>query len=281
MLGKKALVVGGTSGIGRGIAEHLAANGVSVCIAGRNAEVGSEIVKELHQLSLAKSPTAKHSFQSVDGFDLSSVRDLAKSQEELDMLVLTQGMATIQGFTPTKDGLDQKLSLHFYSRVVLMQLLAPTLAKSEVGGRVLSVLSAGIHGNYAGYESDPTLEKTYSIKNAADAAGLYNDIAVAQLAQMHPTVNFTHAAPGFVATNWGTEMPWVIRMTVRALQVFGKSRATCAEILTKGWMERGAGMHLMTEKGDVANKTSIHDEVMSSPFWSKTQELLKKFVENK
>ena len=35
----------------------------------------------------------------------------------------------------------------------------------------------------------------YSLKNAADAAGFYNDIGLDCLAREHPTVAFVHAAP--------------------------------------------------------------------------------------
>ena len=281
MLGKQALVVGGTSGIGRGMAEYLAKQGASVTIAGRNAKEGEIICSKLKELS-PDGALSVHTFEAVDGFDMQSVSNLAKKfpvGRDLDYLVLTQGMATIQGYTPTKDGLDQKLALHFYSRLVLMQLLAPTLAQSKDGGKVMSVLSAGVHGNFAGYESDPTLANTYSIKNAADAAGLYNDIAMDKLSTRFPTVNFTHAAPGFVSTNWGTEMPWAIRMLVRGLQVFGKSPQTCAQTLGDSWKMLPAGFHLINESGGRASATSIHEQVKASSFWESTQTLLQKWLQ--
>ena len=34
------------------------------------------------------------------------------------------------------------------------------------------------------------------------------DIMVDSLSREHPGITFAHAAPGFVNTNWGTEMPW-------------------------------------------------------------------------
>ncbi len=44
--------------------------------------------------------------------------------------------------------------------------------------RVMSVLSGGVHGPYSSLKSDIALETTYSLKNAADAAGFYNDLMV-------------------------------------------------------------------------------------------------------
>ena len=100
---------------------------------------------------------------------------------------------------------------------------------------MLTVLSAGVHSAYANWSEDPELSGgSYGIKNAADAAGFYNDIMVDSLSrearatsngQSH--VTFMHAAPGFVATRWGTEMPTVVRWLVRALQIFGRSQVSC------------------------------------------------------
>jgi hypothetical protein len=72
-------------------------------------------------------------------------------------------------------------------------------------------LSAGVHSPYKGYEEDIELKKKYSIKNAADAGGFYNDIGLDSLSLEHPNVGFIHACPGFVNTRWGTEFPAVVR----------------------------------------------------------------------
>jgi NAD(P)-dependent dehydrogenase (short-subunit alcohol dehydrogenase family) len=235
LVGKTAIVVGGTSGIGHGMALRLAKAGASVTILGRT-ERG--IVKEMNTLS-PEGSKSKHSFIPVNAFLLSGVAkavDTIKStHEKIDYLIQSQGMATVQGFTPSEEeGLDQKLSLHVYSRAKFAVDLQPLMEKSD-NPKALSILSAGVHSSYTNYKNDPELSLgTYGIKNAADSAGFYNDIIWDSLSKQYPKTTFMHASPGFVATRWGTEMPTPIRWCVRALQIFGKSKETCAEYMFRG-----------------------------------------------
>jgi hypothetical protein len=43
--------------------------------------------------------------------------------------------------------------------------------------------------------------------------------------------------PGFVNTNWGTEMPLLIKGFVRLIQPLGKSPADCAEFMCEGYAD--------------------------------------------
>ena len=77
-----------------------------------------------------------------------------------------------------QDGNDQKITLHLWSRAAFANQLLPALRKSTMpgGSVVMSILSGGVHSPYQGYMTDPELKDTYSIKNAADMAGYYNDL---------------------------------------------------------------------------------------------------------
>ena len=186
MVGKHAVVVGGTSGIGHGIALRLAQAGCSVTVVGRSASRGGAIVESL----ATTTPEQKHAFERLDAFSLKACGTLADTlgAKPLDLLVLTQGMATLQKHTPVAEtGLDQKLTLHVYSRALLAKALAPALARSA-DGRVLSVLSAGVHGSYEAHRTSPELLKGYTTKNAADAAGFYTDAYLDSLSAEHPKV---------------------------------------------------------------------------------------------
>lgn len=110
--------MGGTSGLGTGAAIRLAALGHSVTIVGRDATRGAAVLEELR----ATGGGQEHRFVACDAFLLSSVRECvaalvtASPAPHLDVLVLSQGMATMQGFTPTAEGLDEKLALHYWGR---------------------------------------------------------------------------------------------------------------------------------------------------------------------
>lgn len=279
--GKRALVFGGTSGIGRGIALKLGSLGASVTVVGRDAARGEEVVAALR----ASNPGGAHAFSPCNAFLLKEVAATAAAAQPaaappLDLLVLSQGMATLQGFTPTAEGLDEKLSLHYWGRVAATRELLPALRRAPAPV-VLSVLSGGVHSPFAGWREDFELSKgAYSLPNAANAAGFYNDIAVE--AQAGETSNngvlFLHAAPGFVNTRWGVEMPWYVRYLVRAIQPLGKSPEACAEAMLKPVAARakgaaGGGWAIIDQHGGLAAPTAAQGEARDG-VWDQTRKVL-------
>merc|ERR1712000_687393 len=161
-------------------AVRLAQSDVSVTIIGRNEKRGQEVVKELKA-----SGKGEHNFVQMDASLLKNAAQFAKDYAKTHV----------------------KLALHYYSRVAFAAQLAPLLEKSD-DARVLSVLSGGIHSAYANYEKDPDLSKNYGLKDVADAAGFYNDIAADKFTETFPKITFIHQAPGFIASSWGTDLPW-------------------------------------------------------------------------
>jgi NAD(P)-dependent dehydrogenase (short-subunit alcohol dehydrogenase family) len=282
--GRHAVVVGGTSGIGHGIAVRLAKANFAVTVIGRNAAAAEQVLAEMRQAN----STAPHEFLPCDAQLLSNVHQCATEyttkhpNQPVDVLVLTQGIATTQGRTETSEGLDQKMSLHYYSRMAFIDAFLPQL-RNSVSPRVMSVLSAGVHSPYKQYASDPELKQNYSLKNAADAAGFYNDVGLDALSREEGNQNivFAHAAPGFVKTNWGREMPTVIRWLVRAVQPFGKSKEDCAELLStvllKPDEQTKGGFYLLDQNGQPAKPTKLHEEARES-IWTHTRQVLSRLL---
>ena len=99
------------------------------------------------------------------------------------------------------------------------------------------------------------------------------------LAEESAGVSFVHAAPGFVKTNWGTEMPAAIRFMVRGLQYLGRSKHDCGEYMFKplhGGACKGGGFHLVDQFGDgTAKTTRLHDEAKEA-VWAHTKKVIAK-----
>jgi len=276
---RTALVVGATSGIGRAIAIELSHRGFAVTAVGRSQERGEELLTHL-------SPGKEHKFISCDASLLGSIfkfcDEFSKTRKSLDILVVTQGIGTIQGYTPTEEGIDVKLATHYYGRVAFIVSLLPLLKESKLegGSRVLSVLAAGVHSSYKYYQDDPLLENNYSLENAANAACMYNDIAMDSLARENPSVSFIHSSPGFVNTNWGSEMPWYIRIFVRAFQPFGRRPEDCANIMSNAILSPHTpvvkdlpNFFLVDQDGKGTKKSTLHDEAREA-VWTHTLQLL-------
>ena len=295
---RTAVVVGSTSGIGQACAKRLAQDPNWTVIAvgrdrpGRSEEVLSSLNSEGGD---ANSEFASHhEFYGCDAFSLDNVQRCSKSilkeHETIDALIMSQGMATIQGFTPTAEGNDEKLSLHYWSRMAFVLALLPALHKSDMpgGAVVLSILSGGVHNPYEKFREDPELKNNYSIQNAADIAGFYNDLGLDVLSRcnVNAGINFIHAAPGFVNTNWGTEMPWYLKGPIRAMQKLGRDPMDVAEIMLdpvfKSETSQNSpligkeGVSIMDHNGNVGNFTKLHDKSSRDFVWSVTKEVLQR-----
>jgi NAD(P)-dependent dehydrogenase (short-subunit alcohol dehydrogenase family) len=309
LAGRVAAVVGGTSGIGAALAHVLAARGCTVVIGGRSHQKADMVIG-----TLANGSVRPHTFLEVDCMRMRSVADFCDTfrsrHHRLDYLVLTPGHGTMEGRCETEDGLDAKLQVNYYARVALIERLMPVLeATAACGGRgqgeqtggnaevpeegddgrdgdvrVLSVLSAGVHSQLSRelMESDPELRDNFSLVNAANHAGTFNDLAVDALSREHPGITFAHAAPGMVNTDWGSErLSWYARPVVRLLLgALGRSADTCAEKLAPSLLDAGrrGGWHLVNPEGGDATKMPGHDDELRGLAWTHTKEVLKRTV---
>jgi len=270
---KIACIVGGTSGIGKAIAYQLARqdHSLDIIISGRNIEEGSKIINDLKLLS----PKRNHQFRHIDAFLLSNIKNYCNSLKDeiknekasLKYLVLTHGIASIKGRTETSEGIDQKLALHYYGRMMFINELLPVLNNQEDDDvRVVSVLSGSVHSPYNQMKEDPELKVNFSIANAANAAGFYNDLMLDSFAQRNKNISFIHAAPGFVATNWGSEFPFVLKVLIRGLQVFGMSLEQCGVNMAHALYDEKykakkdtPSFYIMKQDGSIGGVTNSHN----------------------
>jgi NAD(P)-dependent dehydrogenase (short-subunit alcohol dehydrogenase family) len=131
--GKKALVTGGTSGIGREVANQLAALGAEVTISGRDAARGAETVAQIDAAG------GKARFVAADLADFGAIARLAEEVGEVDILVNNAG---IFDFAPTPDETRENFEAMFDVNVrapyFLTAALAPKMA-GRGGGAIVNV----------------------------------------------------------------------------------------------------------------------------------------------
>src|SRR6266446_8301498 len=86
LVGKRALVTGGTSGIGRAAAEALAREGAHVLISGRSEARGAEVVAAI------EAAGGEAEFVAADLGSPADVRALAERAANVDILVNNAGV---------------------------------------------------------------------------------------------------------------------------------------------------------------------------------------------
>src|SRR4051812_26963001 len=130
--GKKALVTGGTSGIGREVAKQLAALGAEVYLSGRDAARGAETVTEI------ESAGGTAHFVAADLADFEAIGKLAAEVGAIDILINNAG---IFSFAPTPDETFDAYQAMFDVNVRAPYFLTAALAPGTAGrdGSIVNV----------------------------------------------------------------------------------------------------------------------------------------------
>jgi NAD(P)-dependent dehydrogenase (short-subunit alcohol dehydrogenase family) len=131
--GKKALVTGGTSGIGREVARQLAARGAEVYVSGRDAGRGAETVAEIE----GTGGTAH--FVAADLADFDAIGKLAAEVGDVDILVNNAGVFTFAAAPDeSRDGFEAMFDVNVRAPYFLTAALAPGMA-GRGGGSIVNV----------------------------------------------------------------------------------------------------------------------------------------------
>ena len=131
-----ALITGGTSGIGRAVANKLAQLGILALVVGRNEERGEKTIAEI------RAAGGQADFISSDLRDASSARQVARRAVELgnghvDILINNAGVYPFGSTHETsEESFDKVYSLNVKVPYFLVAELAPLMAKRGRGAIV-------------------------------------------------------------------------------------------------------------------------------------------------
>jgi NAD(P)-dependent dehydrogenase (short-subunit alcohol dehydrogenase family) len=131
--GRTALITGGTSGIGRAVAERLASDGAEIIISGRDQVRGREVIEAIE----AAGGTARFIAADLASFD--DVRYLAEATSDVDVLVNNAGVFP-GGPTEqtTQDAFDVTFDVNVRAPFFLTAAIAPRMA-TRGGGSIINI----------------------------------------------------------------------------------------------------------------------------------------------
>ncbi len=215
-----ALVTGGTDGIGKAIAQVLAAQGVSVVVVGSNADKGAAAVRELRRLS----GNDRVDFLQADLSLIRNVDALAAQVSErwprLHYLVLCAGIMRGR-HTLTSEGIETNFAVNYLSRFALAEALRSNLAAGGAAGdaaRILVISGAAQDGKIC-YE-DVNLTGQFGIVRAVSQFCEANDVFVLELARQMtaavspPFITANVLKIGVVRTNIRSQFPPWMKLLV-------------------------------------------------------------------
>ena len=121
--GRSALVTGASGGLGQAIARALVAEGASVVLSGRRADVLAALARELGA-----------TVATADLSDASSVRALAAAHLDVDILIANAGLpasGVLDSFT--EEQIDRALLVNLRAPIMLAHALAPAMVARGSG----------------------------------------------------------------------------------------------------------------------------------------------------
>jgi NAD(P)-dependent dehydrogenase (short-subunit alcohol dehydrogenase family) len=142
LTGKTIVITGSTDGVGRRVAERLAAEGANLIVHGRDRSRGESLVE-----AIARQGKGKATLFLADFGSLAAVRSFARTVDRacprIDVLINNAGV----GFMPneralTADGHELRFAVNYLSGFLLTHLLLPRLLASAPA-RIVNVSSIG------------------------------------------------------------------------------------------------------------------------------------------
>ena len=185
--GRKALVTGAGSGIGKATAEALAARGATLVI----CDVDAVRVQETAEILRARGATvAAHTLDVADREAYAAFAEAVLADGPVDILVNNAGVGVGGRLMETGlDDWDWVLGVNLWGVIYGNHFFVPGMIASQRGGHVINIASA------AGLTGVPTLG-AYSVSKCAVVA--YSEALHAELAESD--VGVSVICPGFLAT---------------------------------------------------------------------------------
>ncbi|KAF9472374.1 NAD(P)-binding protein [Pholiota conissans] len=289
-----AVFVGGTSGIGKGMAEVFADNtkgNSHIVLVGRNRDAAERILSSLPK---PDKGTVAREFVQCDATLMKNVQqattDILARYPKINYLVMSPGIMTLDGRTETTEGIDKKLAVHYYARWKFLHDLLPGLQKAKDEDEEVAVMSvlAPSHGGAIDV-NDLALKTGYSLSKAALVTPTYNDLMIESFAEQERRIPFIHSFPGFVRTSIASSSnSWLLSKTSGVLLALTRplsvSAEECAQYMWHGIYStaNAPGAWRTGANGeDLKKKKYFGDEEQRTKLWEHTVQVMKDALASK
>ena len=144
--GKKALVTGGSRGLGKAIALALAKEGVDVAITGRNSKSLEETVEEIKNLGVNATYSVFNVAEKVEV--KMQLERLIESFGAFDILINNAGIAAFGGFLEMEENdWEDIVKTNLFGAYYVSKAVVPTMVELGSGDIINVSSTAGLKGN--------------------------------------------------------------------------------------------------------------------------------------
>ncbi len=275
MKGKRCLVTGATSGIGRLTAEALAAAGAEVILVGRDPEKTEKVRAEI----AAATGSAEVGVLIADMASLESIRAFGAAFHErydrLDVLVNNAGGYNASR-QETADGFELTFGVNHLGYFLTTLLLLPAL-RAASDARVVSV-SSGAHRLARPNLDDLQSERGYSALRAYSDSKLFNLHFTFELAERLRDTAITANAmhPGAVASGFGSGPGWfgkVIALARPFMRTPAKGAETVIFLAASDEVRGVTGRYYIDRKPRTPSRAAL-DAELAGRLWTISEDLV-------
>lgn len=273
MKGKKVLITGGNSGIGKETAIGLAEMGATVVIACRSRERGMEAVEEIKK----RTGNPDIHLLLMDLASQTSVKNAAAEYQrqygKLHVLI-NNAAVFLAKREETEDGVEKTFAINYLSHFLLTHLLLDTL-KASAPSRIINVASK--HMGIKIHFDDLMTTRNYSFMKAVGPTKLglimFSRVLAKKLEGTGVTVNAIH--PGLAKSNLLNQMPFLVRFLFGLIMT---SAAKCAKtgirLASDPQLEKVSGAYFENSK-EVKPGANATNESDNQKLWDLSLKLAK------
>lgn len=217
---KKAMITGGTSGIGKEIALVFAKNGADVAILGTHEERAKKAVEELKQA--AKSSDQKFTYQLGDISKFSVAQDLVNQSlqvwDSIDILVNNAGITRDSLFLRMKEeDWDLVLEVNLKSVFNMCKALSRSMVKSRKG-KIINISSViGLTGNIGQVNYAASKSAIFGLTKS-----LAKEWANLGKGEVKGRICVNCIAPGYIQTPMTDNLPEAIKTAILGVIPMGQ-----------------------------------------------------------